>query len=138
MTDGSNLNAPWGLAFDQCENLHVADTNTRMIKVFSPQGQYVTQYSSGVSQPAGIAIDDEGNIFITDHSSALHKSKAHQNRGYTSQVPQSNQVCVLDSTYNVIHSFGAPNKNFAYSGITIDKEGYVYVCSMNYHRVQKF
>ena len=64
--DGSNLNGPWGLAFDQCGNFHVANTNTKIIKVFISQGQYVTHYSSGVNQPAGIMINEEGNIFIVD------------------------------------------------------------------------
>ena len=141
IADGSNLNAPWGLAFDHRENLHVADTNTRMIKVFSLQGQFVTQYDSGVSQPAGIVIDDEGRIFIADYgsnNSASRKGRAYQNRVHMSQVPRSNQVCILDSNYNIIHSFGAMNQNNAYTGITVDKEGYVYVCNMNYHQVYKF
>lgn len=112
-----------------------------MIKVFSLQDQFVTQYDSGVSQPAGIVIDDEGRIFIADYgsnNSALRKGRAYQNRVHMSQVPRSNQVCILDSNYNIIHSFGAMNQNNAYTGITIDKEGYVYVCNMNYHQVYKF
>ena len=33
----------------------------------SSKGKYVTQYNSGVNQPAGITIDKEGNIFIADN-----------------------------------------------------------------------
>ena len=131
--DGSNLNGPWGLAFDQCGNLHVADTNTSTIKVFTPQGQFVTQYNSGVNQPAGIAIDEEGNTFIADYG--------YNNYGYGVQnrargrMTQPNQVCILNSKHNIIHSFGA---NQAGSGITIDKEGSIYVCSVNNYQVYKF
>ena len=35
--NGSNLNGPWGLAFDQSGNLHIVHTNTSMIKVFTPE-----------------------------------------------------------------------------------------------------
>ena len=36
----------------------------------SSKGKYVTQYNSGVNQPAaaGIIIDKEGNIFIADNN----------------------------------------------------------------------
>ena len=134
--DGSNLNAPWGLAFDQCGNLHVADSSTSTIKMFTPQGQYVTQYNSGVNQPAGIAIDEEGNIFIADsgHSNYVysHTVLIYQPHG---QVSQPNQVCILNSKHDIIHSFGT---NQAGSGITIDKEGSIYVCSLNNYQVHKF
>lgn len=139
--DGSNLNRPWGLAFDHCGNLHVADTNTSTIKVFTSQGQYITQYNSGVNQPAGIAIDEEGNVFIADSSydnfgyaGGLYVQQAVVYQPY-GQVSQSNQVCILNSKHNIIHSFGI---NQAGAGITIDKEGSIYVCSVNNHQVHKF
>ena len=128
--DGSNLNAPWGLTIDQCGNLHVADTNTGTIKVFTTEGKYITQYNSGVSQPAGIAIDEEGNIFIADYGcgGGMHFYPHH---GYG----QNMQVCVLNSKHNMIHSFGT-NQNA--TGITIDKNGFIYVCCYNSRQVNKF
>lgn len=130
--DGSNLNGPWGLAFDQCGNLHVADSNTGTIKVFAPQGRFVTQYDSGVIQPAGIAIDEEGHIFVAEHNNCrLKEHRKYQNRGYMSQ---SNQVCVLDSKHTIIHSFGIPSQNA--TGKAIDKEGSVYVCCINYKQIK--
>ena len=152
--DRSNLQAPWGLAFDHCGNLHVANTSTRTIKVFTPQGQYVTQYNSGVNQPAGIAIDDDGNIFIADY---CYRSNYHGgglkavpfSSQYQGHMSQSNQVCILDSKYTIIHSFGdsqnkhlglpsfpAGNENF--TGITVDKEGSIYVCNFNTCQIRKF
>jgi DNA-binding beta-propeller fold protein YncE len=140
--DRSNLNGPWGLAFDQCGNLHVADTNTNTIKVFTPQGQYTSQYSSGVNQPSGIAIDEEGNIFIVDsgyryntyasYSMAVGGGYQNRTRGQTSQP---NQVCLLNSKHTIIHYFGA---NQAGTGITIDKEGSIYVCSSNNYQLHKY
>ena len=133
--DGSNLNGPWGLAIDQCGNLHVANTNTSQIKVFTTQGKYVSQYNSGVSQPAGIAIDEEGNIFITDYGLAnnVHGGgkQGYQHYGHGHNM----QVCVLNSEHNVIHSFGA---NQSATGITIDKNGFIYVCCYNSRQVNKF
>ena len=144
-TDCSNLNGPWGLAFDHCGNLHVADTNTSMIKVFTPEGQYLEQYSSGVNQPAGIAIDDEGNIFITDNGNnnscyeinfgGLQTINLTDARGQFQVRTQQNQVCILNTKHNVIHSFGT-NQNGA--GITIDKDGFIYVCGFNNFQINKY
>jgi hypothetical protein len=132
--DDSNLNAPWGLAIDQCGNIHVADTNTSKIKVFTTQGEYVTQYDSGVSQPAGIAIDEEGDIFVADYGCGT--SRYYGGMGYQQVEHGRNmQVCVLNSKHSTIHSFGA-NQNA--TGITIDKNGFIYVCCFNNRRVSKF
>ena len=138
--DGSNLNGPWGLAIDQCGNLHVANTNTGTIKVFTTEGKYVTQYNSGVNQPAGIAIDEEGNIFIADNGynrkCSTYAYGAYQGHAHTqSGRMQSNVVSVLNSKYNLIHSFGAGQNA---TGITIDKNGFVYVCSFDNCQVYKF
>ena len=150
--DGSNLNGPWGLAFDQCGNLHVADTNTSTIKVFTPQGQYTSQYSSGVNQPSGIAIDEEGSIFIVDSGYNGYNYTVDMASGYLpatytvggglhyqdrtrGQTSQPNQVCLLNSEHEIIHYFGA---NQAGTGITIDKEGSVYVCTSNNYQLHKY
>ena len=87
--DGSNINSPWGLAFDQCGNLHVAESSTSTIKLFIPQGQYITQYNSDVNQPAGIAIDDEGNIFITDYCYSYYRGGLVQNQQNCGHISQS-------------------------------------------------
>ena len=116
-SDGSSLNGPWGLAFDLSGNLHVADTNTSTIKVFTPQGQYVTSYSSGVFQPAGIAIDDEGHTFVAEYF-----------------CQSSSRLCILDSQHQVIKST-RPVDNA--TGVTVDKEGSVYLCGYKNCRVYK-
>ena len=44
-------------------------------------------------------------------------------------MPQQNQVCILNSKHNMIHTFG--------TGITIDKDGFIYVCSFNNFQIYK-
>ena len=114
-SDSSNLNGPWGLAFDNSGNLHVADTNTNTIKVFTPQGQYVTSYNSRVSQPAGIAIDDEGHTFVAEYNSS--------------------RLCILNSRHQVIKSTSLVQNA---TGVTVDKEGSLYLCGYNNCCVYKY
>lgn len=59
---------PWGIAFDNRGNLHIAANRCDSIKVYSPKGKYITTYGSGtISRPAGIAINGEGVIAISEH-----------------------------------------------------------------------
>ena len=123
ISDTSNLSGPWGIAFDQSGNLSVADSNTNTIKVFTPQGQYINSYNSNVCQPAGIAIDDEGITFIAEYYF------------YNSNYIAYSQFCVLNSQHDVVTS----TRNFQHlTGITVDKEGAIYVCDYNCCTVYKY
>ena len=143
-----NLNGPWGLAFDSSGNLHVADTNTNTIKVFTGDGGYVTSYDSGVNQTAGIAIDDEGNTFVAE------QQPNYDDYGYN-QI--ESLFAVLNSHHQVISSDGATSydqpghyaqaydggvSQFApgqgATGITLDKDGSIYVCDFLNCQVQKY
>lgn len=64
----SKLQYPWGVAFDPDGNLHIAAYGSHSIKVYTPQGAYITTYGSGtVSRPAGMAINGEGVIAISEN-----------------------------------------------------------------------
>ena len=118
---GSSLNGPWGVAFDCSGNLHVADTNTNTIEVFTPQGQYVTSYNSGVSFPAGIAIDDEGHTFIGENY-------YHSSSGYS-------HLCILDSQHQVINS---PRLVQSATGVAVDNKGSLFLCDYDNCCVYKY
>ena len=132
------LNRPWGLAFDNSGNLHVASTNTNMILVLGCDGDYVESYDSGVNSPAGIAIDDEGNIFIAEYGSSERfdrplKKRAKYTHGVGVHV-HVGKVTMLNSTHEVVHTF-LNVKNA--TGITIDNEGFVYVCDYGGRQIHK-
>ena len=103
---------PWGLAFDHQGNLHVTDSSNCFVKVFSSRGEFVTQYGGNqvISQPAGIAIDDKGTIFIA-------------------QMGGRFSLSVLNSEHQLIHSLQHGQSNL---GIAIDKDGSIYTCGNNY------
>ena len=119
-TDKSKLNSPLGIALDQCGNLHIADSDTNNIKVFTRQGQYIKEYYSGQSTPSGIAIDVEGNTFVSSQN--YHQP---HNSGYC-----VTNMCVLNTQHKVIYTHNFSNITYA-AGITIDKEGVIYFCTHN-------
>ena len=61
-------NSPWGITFDLQGHLHVAVSGSKGINVYTPEGNVITSYGSGtISSPAGIAIDAEGYIAISQY-----------------------------------------------------------------------
>ena len=114
-SDGSQLTNPWGIAFDPSGNLHVVNHTSPCVKVFTPDGKYVTQYGSGqMASAAGIAIDEEGYSFVTEHNS---------------------QVFVFDPQHKLLTSY----QGFRYPvGMCFDKEGFLYLADSRNNQVKKY
>ena len=114
-----NLRGPWGVTFDPSGNLHVANNTSNYIYIFSPEGYYMTQYNSQVNQPAGIAIDVEGHTLVSENYSSYNQSR----------------IAILNSSHQLIRHV----QNFKNTtGVTIDKDGSVYVCSYSQSQVYKY
>jgi len=73
------FNTPSGIAIDKAGNLYVADTGNHAVRKVTPQGVVSTLAGNGqpgfadgkgaearFDGPIGIALDDEGNVFVTD------------------------------------------------------------------------
>ena len=109
------LQHPQALAFDPSGNLHIADSSLKCVQVFSNDGNYIRQYGSGHLQgPAGIAVDQDGYCLVGDQD-----GKA---------------LCIFDSQGNLVHSV----QNCPAWGVTLDKEGFVYVVDYHSSCVHKF
>jgi sugar lactone lactonase YvrE len=62
----TDLNNPWGLAFDRSGNLYVASSGDELVYRFTPGG-YRSIFSYGISllsNPRGIAFDSGGNLYV--------------------------------------------------------------------------
>ena len=122
-SDGSNLTNPWGVAFDPSGNLHVVNHVSACVKVFTPDGKYVTQYGSGqMTRATGIAIDEEGYSFVSDY----YNSNSSYN--YSSMFVFDPQHQLLTSYQGFRHPFG----------ICFDKEGFLYLADSGNCRVLKY
>ena len=77
----AQLNGPQGLAFDKAGNLYISDTQNHRVRKVSTKGIITTVAGNGVAGfsgdggkgvnaqlqlPAGIAVDDGGNLYIAD------------------------------------------------------------------------
>ncbi len=72
-----NFNTPQSLALDAIGNVFVADTVDGVVKVITAGSGYTTvlpatpAYFDTLCFPAGVALDKNGNIFVTSSSSSL-------------------------------------------------------------------
>ncbi|HVX86231.1 MAG TPA: hypothetical protein VH253_15720 [Phycisphaerae bacterium] len=77
--------APRGIAVDKDGNVFLADTDNHAIRKISPSGQVTTiagkvgeagnadgpAADSRLNSPRGVAVDDQGNVYIADSENAL-------------------------------------------------------------------
>jgi DNA-binding beta-propeller fold protein YncE len=119
---------PDNIVFDGVGNAYITDndhkSHFRVLKV-SPQGTRIAEWrvfravQGRSSGPEGIAIDSDGNIFVTD-GGALRVLKLS---------PAGKLVMSIGSTHPWFHDLGH---------VAIDSAGYIYVAEGGANRIQKF
>lgn len=67
----TNLNKPWGLAFDQAADLFVSNSGTNGVlsnTIFriKPNGSLLFFANAGINNPRGLAFDSAGNLYVAN------------------------------------------------------------------------
>jgi sugar lactone lactonase YvrE len=144
-TDGpaaeARFQSPHGVAVDGAGTIYVADTDNHCIRKITPDGTVTTLagtneagYTDGpgtqarFSYPAGIAVDDEGNVYIAD--TANHRIRQIAPDGTVTTLAGSGQPGNADGLAAEAQ-FRAPE------GVTVDTRGNVIVADTGNHRIRK-
>ncbi|TKJ30521.1 MAG: hypothetical protein CEE40_04800 [Chloroflexi bacterium B3_Chlor] len=129
------LTEPWGIAVDSEDNVYVADTWNHRIQKFTADGEFITYWGAHQNTdgqllepqgmfwgPRGIAVDLEGNLFVTDTG--------------------NKRIQKFDSEGNPLGQWGGggslPGQFQEPVGIAIDQDGNIYVADTWNQRVQIF
>ncbi|MBN2773592.1 MAG: T9SS type A sorting domain-containing protein, partial [Prolixibacteraceae bacterium] len=132
---------PSSVVIDKSGNLFVAEFNNHRIRKITPEGLVSTIAGSGVAgyfdstgiyaqfnHPSGIAVDDEGNIYVSEE--ANHSIRKILPDGSVSTLAGDGLAGFKDST-GIYAQFNTPQ------GIDVDSAGNVYVADYSNNRIRK-
>ncbi|MEO6520595.1 MAG: MBG domain-containing protein [Mucilaginibacter sp.] len=137
----ATFNQPNAIALDAAGNMYVADTKNYLIRKITPAGLVSTFAGSGIAgitngpgtsasfdSPWGIAVDVDGNVYVTDHSNVIRK------------ITPTGVVSSLAGTFFVQGSQDGIGAAASFNGsgsLAVDIMGYVYVSDMFNHLLRK-
>ncbi|MCY3819542.1 MAG: peptidyl-alpha-hydroxyglycine alpha-amidating lyase family protein [Gammaproteobacteria bacterium] len=127
-TGPGEFRLPHAIAIDEDDRVIVADRENSRIQVFSPKGEYLTEWT-GISRPDDIFIDNDAGIM---HIAELGGWAAGSD--IPPHVPPAS-VCLVDLDGALISRFGSgdpaqPGNFFAPHGIWADSRGDLYVAEV--------
>lgn len=123
---------PHAIAMDSDDRVLVADRENSRIQIFSPAGEYLTEWNN-VVRPDDIFIDESGKVFIAELGQIAGRSPDIE---ILPHMPHA-RVSIMDLEGNLIHRFGGkdpvrPGNFFAPHGIWADSKGDLYVAEVVY------
>lgn len=103
---------PHSIAIDDAGNLYVADRSNKRVQIFSPDGEYLSQWT-GMGGPNDITRGTDGNFYIAEQEDGDRPA----------------YVCVRDGKGTVlvrlesrhVHGVGVDSQGDIYAGLTVDR-----------------
>ena len=139
----AQLNSPEGVAVDTAGNVYIADTENHRIRKVTPQGIISTvagsdtasgdggpAISSRLFQPAGIAIDASGNVYIAD-------SNNHRVRMVTPAGTMQTVAGNGSAGYSGDNNIATSAQLFNPGGIAIDRSGALFIADTGNHVIRR-
>jgi len=100
---------PHSIAFDDDGNLLVCDRSNRRIQIFTPDGQYLREWT-GMGGPNDISRGKDGNYYIAEQ-------EADGNPAYcTVRSPKGEVLAKMESRH--VHGIGVDSEGNIYAGLT--------------------
>lgn len=103
---------PHSIAIDPAGKLYVADRANRRIQIFSPDGDYLTEWT-GMGGPNDITRGQDGNFVIAEQ-------EADGNPAYVC-VRDANGAVLARMESRHVHGVGVDSRGDIYAGLTVDR-----------------
>ena len=142
LAPGAQLNSPFAVAVDSSGNVYISDTNNFRIRKVATSGLITTIAGNGskgysgdggpalsaqLSQPAGIAVDALGNVYVAD-----------QNANVIRKISGGNITTVAGGSQNLGDGGPATSANLSGpQGLAVDSAGNLYIDDRLNNRIRK-
>ena len=103
---------PHSIAFDDAGRLYVADRANKRIQIFSPDGDYLAEWT-GMGGPNDITRGRDGNFYIAEQEDAGKPAYVCVRDG------QGHVLARLESRH--VHGVGVDSKGDIYAGLTTER-----------------
>ncbi len=151
---GNGSGSTEGLGFDSSGNLYVADGSVGKIEKYSPTGQDLGAFVSGLNGAFGVAVDRSNNVYVTGVGGGVKEfSPSGQALGTLIPNDSGTQGITLDSRGNLhvadlnslsILKFSPNGQNLGqfgpsgpYDGLTFDAAGNLYAGLSSFEAIRK-
>ena len=141
----AQLSKPFGVALDKKGNLYIADRGNNRVRKVTPQGIITTfagdggfffmgdngpAYRASVAGPTGVAVDNNGIVYIADRNNSRIRSVDTQ--GMIRTVAGTGQ-----QDYNGDSEMARDSNLHLPFGVAIDKDGNVLIIDRSNYRIRK-
>ena len=103
---------PHSIAVKDDGNLLVADRSNKRIQTFTPEGQYIGEWT-GMGGPNDISRGKDGNFYIAEQEDAGNPAYC------TVRDPQGKVLAKMESRH--VHGIGVDSQGSIYAGLTQDR-----------------
>jgi hypothetical protein len=103
---------PHSIAVDDAGNLLVADRSNKRIQIFTPDGQYLSEWT-GMGGPNDISRGKDGNFYIAEQEDGGNPAYC------TVRDPQGKVLAKMESRH--VHGIGVDSQGSIYAGLTQDR-----------------
>jgi len=140
------LNTPWGIATDAIGNLYVADLSNQRIRKLSPDGTITTAVGTGtgtyngdgelatsanVKDPAAVAVDVAGDLYIADSGNNLIRKVSSATRLISTVAGTGTPVFSGDDGPSTLAGMYGPY------ALALDSNGNLLLSDIFHHRIRE-
>jgi hypothetical protein len=135
-TGPGEFSGPTWVAYDSQGRLYVSDTGNNRIQVFSPEGQFLSQFGSdptsenSLLQPQGIAVADCREPFAATHEDAIYVIDQYNSR--IQKFDSRGRLMALAQAADLGHLV------VTFTSLGLDYFNNVWVTDMGNHQIHKF